>query len=330
MSVPVSAIANGMQLGVEATEGVAIAANKKFQSIGFNLSPNVETDEHMPQGYFFPTGITPNLDWSEGDISGRGNYNELAYLMASLMGYAAPVQQGATTAYLWTHTPGINAPNTHKTFTVEQGQSGSGNARKVAGVYVNGVEITMSRKGGVEIGGSVVGRQFLKGQTLTSSPTLIPFMPILPTQIDVYQDTSWGALGTTKLLDDIAASVKFGDRFSPFWTLNSANASFASKVNRKPSSDVSLRMAANATGYAYLDTLRAAGQVFVRLEAVGPLIASTYYYKFTIDMCLGYAGAAGEDEDDDALVLEAPMRLVADATSSKAIEVRLVNTLSAL
>lgn len=331
MSAPVSAIGNGMQLGVETTEGTAVAANKKFQSLSFNLGPRIETDEHLPQGYYFPTGVTPNLDWSEGDIEGRGNYNELTYLFASLLAYAAPVQQAATTAYLWTMTPPVDAAaSAHKTYTVEQGFSGSGNARKVAGVYVNAAELTISRKGGIEVGGAVVGRQFLKGQTLTGSPTLIPFVPILPTQVDLYQDTTWAGLGTTKLVDDIAVKVAFGDRFAPWWTLNTANASFASKVNTRPKSDVTLRMAANATGYAYLDALRAGTTIFVRAEAVGAIIASTYPYKLTLDMCLAYSGSSDEEEDDGALVIEAPMTMVADATSGKAFEVRLINTLTAL
>lgn len=330
MSAPVSAIGNGMQLGVEATENTGVAANKKFQSISFNMGPRIGTDEYTPQGYYFPTAVVPNLDWSEGKIVGRGNYNELVYLFSSLLSYAAPTQQGGTPAYLWTMGPSVNAANTHKTYTIEQGFSGATNARKVTGVYVNEVELAMSRAGGIVVGGTVVGRQYQTGQTLTGSPTLIPFVPIIPTQLDVYMDNTWAGLGTTKLTDDIAVGLKLGDRFAPWWPLNSANASFPSKVNAKPSTEAKLRLAANATGYGYLATLRSAGMVFVRVEAIGALISGIYSYKFTVDMALSYSGAADEEEDNSALVFEPPMVMVADPTSGKALEIRAINTLTAL
>lgn len=330
MSAPVSAIGNGMQLGVETTEGTAVSAGKKFQSIKFNMHPKIETVENEAQGFYFPTSITPNKDWSEGSIEGRGSYTELAYLFASVLSYAAPTQNLATLAYTWAHAPSVSAANTHKTFTVEQGFSGSGNARKVAGVYVNELKLSMSRASGVEVGGSVVGRQYLKGQTLTATPTLIPFVPILGTQLDLFQDATWAGLGGTKMLDDIAIDISFGNRFSPWWTMNSALASFAAKVNAKPATAVTIRAAANAANYAYLDTIRAGGIIFVRSLATGGLVDTGQNYKLQIDMALSYSDASEESEDDDALVLELPLKLVADPTSGKALEVTLVNGLTGL
>jgi hypothetical protein len=331
MSAPISAISGKtLQLGVETTEGTSVSAGKKLQAISFNLSPHIDTQEFSPQGNFFPTAYIPTQDYTEGDIDGIGAYNDLTYLFASLLSYAAPVQIGSTTGYTHTFEPSLAAANTHKTYTVEQGGTGSGNARKATGVYVNEVSLDISRADGITVGGSVMGRNYQTGITLTSTPTLIPFVPILPTQIDIFLDDTWAALGTTQLLDSVTASFGFGNRFTPQWVLNSALASFASKVNAKPDTSVALKMAANSVGYAYLATLRAAGTKFLRIKATGATFDTLATYTFQIDAALQYTDAAGEDEDNDALVIEAPMALVADATSGHTLQVKLINTLSAL
>jgi hypothetical protein len=329
MSAPVSAIAQGVQIGVETTEGTAVAANKRLQALSINLSPTIETDPFRPMGSKFPTIISLGKDYAEGDLDGRATYNEIVYVLSACLSYAAPTMIGATDAYLWTFAPNPSSPDTTKSLTVEWGRSGASNARKCAGVYVNEFGLEWSRDG-VVISGSVVGRNVLKGQTLTGSPTTLEPILVLPTQIDVYMDSTWAGLGTTKLLDVTAGAFNIGDRFSPWWTLNSALSSFAAKVESEPSTDLSIRMAANSTGYAYLDDIRAGAKKFIRIEAIGPDADTGEPYRLTADFCAQYNAAAGEDEDEGALVLEAPMTITTDATSGKALQFEVVNLLTGL
>lgn len=329
MSAPVSSIAQGLQVGVETNEGVAVPANRRFQSTTLALSPNIETNAFRPSGYRVPTQITPGKDFTEGKISGVATFTELVYLLAGSLGYTAPVQIGTSGAYTWSFPLAVSASTAIKTYTVEWGQPGAGGARRCTGVHFPEVALDFSRSA-VEVSGTARGQQTVTGQTLTAAPTAIPAVLALPGQFRVYLDDSWAALGSSKMLDVFSASLDIADLFAPWWTLNNAVPSYAARVDSEPKIDVALRLAANATGYAYLDTLRAGGTKFIRIEALGPNIATGTDYTLQVDVAAKYNGAASEDDEDGALVLEPPMTVVADEVSGNALIVTVVNTLPAL
>lgn len=329
MSAPVSAIARAVQVGVEATEGLAASANRKLSSLSIGLAPSIETDPFRPHGNKFPTIISLGKDWSEGSLEGKATYTEIVYPLSTILSYAAPTVIGATTAYKWVFSPAVSAEDVTKTLTVEWGREGAGNARKAVGCFANEFGLEWSRSG-VNISGTVLGRRTTKGETLTAAPTALALIPVLPTQVNVYMDSTWATLGTTQLLDVTAGNFTIGDRFAPWWTLNSANNSFAAKVEAEPSTELALRMAANAVGYGYLDDIRAQGTKFIRIEAVGGVANGAENYRLRCDFAAQYNAAAGEDDEDGALVLEAPMTIVADPTSGNAIRIEVTNLLTAL
>lgn len=330
-SAPVSAIGRIMQLAIEGTEGTDTAATKKFRSIMFDIRPRIESEAVRPQGQYVNSGYPIGYDYSEGPISGRATYNELAYLVASYFSYSAPAQIAATDAYSQAFGLSVEAADTHKTMTVETGYATpTGSARQAVGVVVNELSLECSRANGMQVGGNVLGRLFTKGVTMSSGATALPFAPVLGKHLSIYLDATWAGLGGTKLEDTVTASLNFGARYEPWWPMNAAQASFSAKVPGAPAITATLRMAANSVGYAYLDAIRAGEIVFLRVEAEGDDIEAGNLYTATFDLAMQYTGGAPESAEGNALVLEAPLGLVVDPTSGNALAGNLIHTLTSL
>jgi len=150
-----ASIFQGVQIGVEVTPGTGVAANKRLPSLSIEPSPKVETKAFRAMGNKFPSLVIPAKELVNAKLSGPATYDEIVYLLSSLLSYSAPVQQGATAAYKWTHAPLINQADTIKTFTVEQG--GAVRAHKFVHGLVTGLSLEFS-PGGVELSGDMIGK----------------------------------------------------------------------------------------------------------------------------------------------------------------------------
>jgi hypothetical protein len=318
-----------VQIGVEVTPGTGVAANKKLPSLDLSTGIKIETKRYRPMGKKFPTVVVPGKEWTEAGLSGPLTYNELVYLLSSVLGYAAPVQQGATTAYLWTHAPDSDGPDTVKTFTVEQGSSVR--AHKFAYGFVNELELSFDRDK-CELGGKIIGQALQDGITMTASPTEIALKPVLPTHIDVYlADTQAGLAGASPLERVVSVSWKISNRFSPFYPLATASGTgFATTVEAEPELMCTLLMEADAAGMALLTNARAGSSKFLRIKAVGDLIASTYYYTLQIDAALKVDSVDEYSDEDGVYAIGWNFVAADDVTWGKATEVQVTNVLTAL
>lgn len=319
-----SALTQGVQIGVETTPGTNVAANKKLNSIGIGPAVNVDMQRFRSMGNKYATIITPGKEWVEADIEGVGSYSELMYMLACLIkDPGAPVQQGATTAYKTIYVSATSAEDTIKSLTVEQG--GAVRAHKFNYGIVTELELDLSRDG-VEVSGTMLGQRLSDGIALTGSPTTIEEKPILPTDIDVYLDPTSGALGTTKLLRVLGATITLGDRFAPVWTLNSANNSFAAHVETEPSAQIAITVEADSAGMALLTQMRGGTTQFMRIKATSPDMAGTAFpYSLTWDAAVKVSDVGDFDDNDGVYAIEWTLDMVHDGTWTKAFEVALVN-----
>ncbi len=426
------------QIGVESTPGTAVAATKKLGATSIEPSIQAEVQTFRPAGVKFNTIAAFGKDWTEASIEGPASYTDLAYLLAGALSYAAPAQQGGTTAYLWTFTPSHTAEDVVKTYTVERGSAVR--AGRFSYGTVNEVGISFSRES-VEVSGSMLGQQYeddvhlstnatytltanaappsagtftltYSGQTtgaidsdatpaevetalealstigagnvevtatvaegagtlavannvytvefvntlaqaprtltgtftnLTASgsialaagvvgvvPTAVALQPVLPTEVSVYLDASAAALGNTKLTRAFQAEWKIGNRFGPLWPLDSDNGSFATTIETAPEATLTLMVEADEEGMGPLAAMRAGTKQFIRIEAVGPTIASTYTWELTLDLC-GLVSEIGEFSDEDGVyAVQWTFAAAYDATWTKALTVALQNTLAGL
>lgn len=323
-----SSLNQTVQIGVEATPGTSVAASKKLRSIGIEPTITGEGDNFRPAGDKFVAFSSLGKEWSEATITGRGTYTELAYLLASVVNFAAPVTTTGVTT--WTFTPGNQASDTPKTFTVEHGSS----VRADKFTYGLVTELGMSfSRSSVEISGSMIGKALTDGITMTGAPTSTALVPILPVQVSVYLDTTFAGIGTTKLTRAISAEWSLGSRFAPVWVLDAAQPSFVNHIESEPDLTCTLTVQADTVGMGYLTQYRDKSTLFLRIEAIGPNIPAstpTTPYKLWIDMPVKISETGGFQDADGVYAIQYTLTGVYDTTAGNALSIKLINDVTAL
>lgn len=322
-----ASLLQGIQLGVEVTSGTGVAANKKLQSTSLSTGVMAEIKKFRPTGAKFNTVSALGKEWVEGDISGILSYTDWVYLAASGLQYTAPDQQESTAAYLWANTPSQSAADSIKTFTVEEG--GAVRAHKFAYGLVNSLGYTITRDEAT-VKGKIIGQNITDGITLTSTPTEIAIVPVLPTDISVYMDTLYSDIGETKLLRVLKIDFDTGERFGTVWPIDAAQASFAAHVETEPTAEFKLLLAADSVGMGLLTTMRAGTKKFFRVEAVGATIEDTYTYKWTHDICAVVTDVAPFSDENGIYAIEWTFTATYDSDFGKAFSFNTVNELTAL
>jgi hypothetical protein len=318
-----------VQIGVETTPGTSVAASKKLLALSIEPAVKLETSKFRAMGNKFSSLVVPGKEWVAAKLNGLATYTDIVYALSSLLSYALPAQQGATIAYKWTFAPDTDGPDTKKTFTVEQGSSVR--AHKFVYGLVTGMEIEFTRKE-IKITGDMIGRALQDGITMTGTPTSIAQIPVLPTGVDVYlADTYAGLAGATAL--ERALMVKWGltDKYGPLFPIGTANGlGFAADVEIEPKLECKLKMEADTAGMALLTTMRAGSTKFLRVKAVGTLIATTYYYTLTIDTALKVSDVSEFSDEDGVYAIEWTMEGIHDPTWGQATQIEVTNELSTL
>lgn len=325
---PRPAISQGVQIGAETTEGTSVAASKKLQSIGFELGINAEVQGFRPTGSKYKTVHALGKEFVEGTISGQPTYDELHYLYCGLLKNVTPTTSD-TSARTWTFDPASSTEDTIKTYTVEQG--GTVRAHKSTGVRVKGVTFTFDR-GSIGVSGDVTGRALTDGITMTSSPTLLPLVPLLPSDVSVYLDTTSGGLGTTRLTNVLSGEVAITDRFAPLWTVNDTLTTFAAQIETEPSASVKLKMNADADAMGLLSVLQAGSTRFMRIECTSATLAgaSTAYYRVAQDFAVQLSNVGKFEDADGVYAVEWEFTIVNDSTWGKPMNIVVVNKQSSL
>jgi len=307
-----------VQIGIETTPGTPVAANRKLLATSLVPAVKVEGDTFRALGNKYPSFAVVNKEWSEASIEGKLTYNEILYLLSSLLSQPTPVQQGSTTAYKWTFTSNTTAEDPGKTFTVEQGDANS--AWRAAGVKVSGLEFTFTRNE-VTLSGSAIGQPLETGITMTTSPTSMTPRPVLPAHLKFYMADSQAGL-------DSAQAVSRG--FSLTWSLTDKNAlawpvgQSPVLIESEPKLEAKLSLATDTVGLGLISTMRTGAVKWFRVKAEGDTIQTSYKYTFQIDFPAQITDV-GEFSDEDGLYLvEYTLAMIHDAAWSKAFQVDVI------
>lgn len=323
MSLPAS-VFQGIQIGVESTAGTPVAANKKLLSVTMKPSPQTETKPFEAMGSKYASFVTLNKEWSSIAIDGAPTYNEIVYLLSSLMHYAAPVQQGATAAYKWTFVSNTAAADVGKTFTIEQGDADR--AWRVAGARISGLTFDFGRNE-IKVSGNGVGEQLETGITLTATPTTLTPVPMLPTQLKFYMEDTQAALaGATALTNSFNLQWSLTDKFGLAWPVGQD----AIAVEGKPNASAKLNIATDAAGIALIAKMRDSSTKWFRIEATGALIASPYYQKFTLDFPAQIEAMSDPGDTDNVYTVEYGLKPIHDSAWGKSVNIEVITNLSAL
>jgi len=336
-----STAAQGVQVGVEATPGTIVPASKTLGSVGFALSPSVESSTFRPKGTKYPTVVTPNQEWAAGDVDGQPTYEEVIVPLSSVFTRAtvAAVMDGATEtgAYEWTFSPESSAADDPVTFTVESGDATQ--AERTGHVLVTDFGLDISRSE-MSLKGSAIGQRLETGVTMTADPT--PYSPdltpITPGSVCVYVADTLAGLddaATARQGTVLSASPSIGGRFNPVWYLNCVLDSFAT-FSEAPEPDFSIDyvVEANANGMAWLDRFRTGQTQYVRIEATGPDIytggATPVKNLFRWDFAVKASEPGDMGDEDGIYALHPTLQVVHDPAWGRATQVRVINTVPAL
>lgn len=318
-----------VQFGIETTPGVVVAANHiaGAMSIEGGIKANVNT--FKPQGTKYTTITALGKEWSEAKISGQPTYTELMYPLAGCLCVPTLGTIIAGTAFTWTYTPSSTAADTVKTYTVEVGSATR--AHTWAYGQIDSIGIKTDREK-LELTGSMIGGTITDGITMTAASTATALVPVLPTQADVYLDTTSGSLGTTRLPRVFSLEWSLGGRFGPVWPINSSLGTFGAVVETMPKATVKMLVEADVSGMGtILPYLRNGNTAWLRINYTGGTIGGTALYGLTMDFPVKISAAPGEFKDQDGVyAIEYTFDTAHDATWGKAMQIVLRNGISTL
>ena len=319
-----------VQVGPEGTPGTRQAADIKLQSISISPGIEVDVETFRATGYKWPALAVPNKESTSARIESQPTYDEIIYLLSSLLDTATIATLSATApSMLWTFAPDSQAADTPVSYTVENGESGAGNARYFTYGVVAELDFDVSRED-VSASGTMFGQRTEVSATLTATTTTLDLIPIVGNQFDVYLDDSAASLGGTQLARNFRAGLRIGDRWNQVWPINSSETSFAAIVEGIPRGQFTLRVAADAVGIALISTMRSGDSKFCRLEATGATIESGQTYRLTIDLSLKVTDISPFEDDDGIYAFDLTFDIMHDSTWAKALQVEVVNKTQSL
>jgi hypothetical protein len=336
-----AAIFQVVQLGVEASgaAGTAVAATKRLQSVSLDPDPQANIDTFKPTGAKYLGVAALGQESSAFRLGGRPVYDELQYVLASVLDRPAitnPATPATPLARYHTFISETSAADDPATFTVEQGAIGATDGDRYAGVILTEAGLTFTRQS-VELSGAGIGRAMSNPFTMTTAGiTALPQIPILPGRTDVYLDTTSAGLGTTKLLRCFRAEWRVGGRYDPIWPLNSANASFETTAEADPDMTLTLRVVSDTAGMALYNTYMKQGTgVYLRVKNTSTQFIDTGSlnpYELRIDMAGVVTAVGGKQIDQSLQMIEFTLSAQHDQSwgTGKSHEVRLTNKQTAL
>jgi len=323
MALPAT-VFQGIQVGVESTPGTAVSADKKLLAVSMIPTPMVETAPFKAMGNKYASFASLNKEWSGLRIEGVPTYNEIVYLLSSLLHYSAPTQQAETTAYSWKFTSNTSKADIGKTFTIEQGDENY--AWRVAGAKISGLTLGFSRNE-ITVNGNGVGQEFEIGQNLTANPTSLEPVPILPTQVKFYMADNQADLDTaTALTKSFSMEYALTDKFGLAWAIGRD----PEAVEGEPNASARLVVATDAEGMGLITALRNATTKWFRIEAIGETIEDAYTHKFTLDFPAQIDNVNDPTNLENVYTVEFGLLPIHDSAWGKSMDIEIITNLASL
>lgn len=152
------------QLGLETVPGTAVAALRVLQSIEIKPGIQAEIEKFAPMGHKFNTLSMLGKEWTQSNVSGFADYNELAYLLTGAIAHVSPT--GAGDAKTWIMTMLDSLPDKISTYTLEYGSYLRAHQAAYNHLTAFGLEFT---RDSVSVTGTMVGRQLVDDVHLSTN-----------------------------------------------------------------------------------------------------------------------------------------------------------------
>lgn len=318
-----STIFQNTLIGLQTQAGTPATANKKLLATSFKPSPKVESERFRALGNKYASFATLNKEWSETSIEGKLTYNEILYLLASLLSQPTPEQQG-TSAYEWVFSSSTSAEDAGKYLTIEQGDANS--AWQVSDLRVASLTLTFNRNE-ASISGSGIGLPLKTGITLAASPTSLVPRPVLPGHVKLYTASSREDLNEAQAMTRGFSLVwALTDKYGLAWPVGTDPV----VVETEPGLEQRLRVATDTAGLGYLTTMRSGDTAWFRVKCEGPTIADTYKHSFVLDFPAQVAEPGEMNDEDGLYLMEYTLTGIHDPNWGKAFEITIVTDVATL
>lgn len=313
-----------VQLGLEVTPGTPVTATKKLLATSLVPGTRTEIDEFRAIGNKYSSFATLNKEWTECKLDGKVTYNELLYLLGSMLSVPSPVQQGATAAYKWTFTSDTDGEDAGKTFTAEQGDGN--NAWRAAGVRVSGLEMAFNRQG-CTLSGSAIGEAIETGVALSAGCTSLTPRPVLPSHLAIrLADTQAGLAGATPITRGFSFTWSLTDKIGLCWPVGQDPV----LVEGTAVLEAKLKLATDAVGMALYTTMRTGATKWIQLKAEGDTIASPYKYTLQLDAPYQIKDVGDFSDQDNVYAVEFSLAGIHDATWGKSFQFDITTDVTSL
>lgn len=307
------------QVGVEITSGTNVVCPTILPAT--SIVPGIKTDmtTFRPSGQKYPTVVALNKEWVEAAISGQMSYADLTFLLAGIL--CDPTTAVYDTSG-FTHTFHLNpaAVDAIKTYSVEIGDPSTYGAVLLASEFSYGLirDLTLEfSRGGCTISGAMLGKVYTDLAATMTAGTALASVPVQPTEVCVYMDTTLGGIGGTKLSRCLSASLALSNRFNPMYVLDSAYPGFVAHVETAPDFTIKLKLEADTAGMGPLALLRAGTTRWFRIKAISPTIAgATQPYDLALDFAAKFNAMSDFSDEEGVYAVEYTAVCTPELTSS--------------
>ncbi len=327
-----SIVNQGALIKRETTAGTAdITAMKRV--LGLRVMPGYTDDgeSFTASGSKVPTAYTYNTNLGEHEVESVQDFNAMTYTLCG--GFGAPVTTtpaGATTAKLHTYTLNPSGADALASFTVMWGDTTQ--ALQLKHFVFTSLTLGIERTS-LTLDSAAMSHEPITGIAMpTTGITEVGTVLAAGKSWDAYLDSTYAALGTTKLLAAYNGSVSFPDKYSPDWVINSANASFDSLLESEGfEPEVELTLGFDAASVSLVDAFTAGTVRFLRLKTTGPLIEAAIPYSLEVDLAIRII-SRGTMTKSDAGSVQVPFTAMVtrDPVTGNSAVARLTNTVVAL
>lgn len=319
----------GIQVALEGTLGVSPSSGYKTIR-GVQFTPGIKLDALVQRatGRRAASLVINNKEWSGAGVTGSILYEEAPYLLAMMLGDPTITQYSTFNAYKQVWTPTVRGTVNPHPASIEQGESGSGNAVRYPGSFLVQYGLSVSRSGATQTG-QIMGRPASLAATLTASPGDLDITPARPDSWAIYDDSAAAGLGTTIVAEPHQADLSINGFHGTWWALNRNKASWSNIVNLQPTFEFKFVVPKDATE-TYMGYYRNQTKRFFRFDSLYGLIAGTFPYLYRVDMAAMVKNVGDWQDVEGAFGAEVTCEVVEDATWGKFMELTTANSLATL
>jgi hypothetical protein len=162
-----ASVFENVKWGVEslAAPGVVVPAIKQLQSVGVEAQPKIGTSRFRPPGTKFDTQIIPGQDYSTLKLTGKLDFVNILYPLASVLNIPTLSTVG-TNGRKWAFVSNVSSYDTSQTYTLDIGSPIR--AGRVSAAQVDEFGISFKRDM-ADLSGTLIAKQYTDPVTVTGN-----------------------------------------------------------------------------------------------------------------------------------------------------------------